>query len=875
MTAPNVKGDLPFGPIGTLVWSGFSMNPYPRPVRGLRRPNPAHRPLRIPSWLALSAWALFLGALAEVPQATAAEDTTFRTATASFSVDEHGVLTGIQDLASGRNYLAPGQPAPLLSLRRSGRVHAPTRAAWEAASRQLTLRFDEAEGSVAVLRVDTFPSHVAFEVLRLEPSTNLDWILWGPYPTTISETIGETVGVVRNADFAIGIQALVPRTLGGYPHSENDAEGESSDDDRGLYADLPPELSKGQHYRGDTARRTAFGSVLQAYARTRDQERIVANWGHERYQVPTFPDGGGVGSRIALFACPTADALPTLGTIEQTEGLPHPMIDGVWGKMSPGATASYLIVDFSEATVDRAIEMTRRAGLRYLYHSSPFETWGHFRLKPSLFPRGWDGLKACAEQARRAGVRLGVHTLSNFITPNDPYVSPRPDPRLARVGSSTLAAGIDEATREIPVADPGYFLKASAMNTVAVGEELIRFSTVSKEAPWRLLDCQRGAWGTRAASHAPGDAVGRLLDHEYKVFLSDPGLSIEIARNLAGLFDHAGLFQLSFDGLEGNWSTGFGKYGCTLFTKAWFDALAPELRGQVINDASLPGHYSWHIHTRMNWGEPWYGGFRESQTLYRFKNQVYFERNYMPHMLGWFALRPDTSLEDAEWLLARAAGFDAGFTLATSLASTAQLEADPLSAETARRFGATTAILEAIRQWETARMARAFPPAVRTALRDNQREFQLRSAGPGLWDLREAHLRRFTVAATQTSADFSFPNPAAAQPLRWILRSTAKNPVSGLSITVNEKPVLQPVSVSLPPGGSLRYDGGPQMVVADAAWKEVARVDVDTEAVRISEGPQRLTLGWEPQPDATLKWEVRTFGPDTRLSGSSGPATRP
>ena len=24
----------------------------------------------------------------------------------------------------------------------------------------------------------------------------------------------------------------------------------------------------------------------------------------------------------------------------------------------------------------------------------------------------------------------------------------------------------------------------------------------------------------------------------------------------------------------------------------------------------------------------------------------------MPRMLGWFALRPDTSVEDAEWLLA-------------------------------------------------------------------------------------------------------------------------------------------------------------------------------------------------------------------------------
>ncbi|MBL9126023.1 MAG: hypothetical protein JNL97_00180, partial [Verrucomicrobiales bacterium] len=298
-------------------------------------PPRSNRTVRTPSRPVALAFTILFGAFATIPHATvAAEGATFRTETASFSVDDRGILTAIQDLASGRNYLAPNQPAPLLSLRRSGRVHPPRTAAWDPESRRLTLRFDQAEGSVVVLRVDTFPSHVAFEVVRLEPSANLDWILWGPYPTTISETIGETVGVVRNGDFAVGIQSLEPRTLGGYPHAENDAEGESSDDDRGVYADLSAELLKGQHYRGDTARRTPFGSVLQAYCRPRDRERVVSNWGHERYAVPAFPDGGVVGSRVALFACPEDRALPNLGRIEETEGLPHPMIDGVWGKMS-------------------------------------------------------------------------------------------------------------------------------------------------------------------------------------------------------------------------------------------------------------------------------------------------------------------------------------------------------------------------------------------------------------------------------------------------------------------------------------------------------------------------------------------------------------
>ena len=187
---------------------------------------------------------------------------------------------------------------------------------------------------------------------------------------------------------------------------------------------------------------------------------------------------------------------------------------------------------------------------------------------------------------------------------------------------------------------------------------------------------------------------------------------------------------------------------------------SPELRGQI-NDASNPGHFNWHIYTRMNWGEPWYAGFRESQTLYRFKNQLHFERNLMPRMLGWFALRPDTSIEDAEWLLARAAGFDAGFALAASLASTAQLEADPDSADAAKQFGATPAILAAIKQWETARMAGAFPAGAKARLRDNTREFHLQPAGPGQWDLFEVH-----VCAHSLTMPASPPPRSCSSPTR-------------------------------------------------------------------------------------------------------------
>lgn len=787
---------------------------------------------------------------------------------ALFQIDTAGSITAITQLRTGRNYLARGEPAPVLSIRSEGRWQTPESATWDATGQRLHLRFTGSPAQ-AVLAVTAKPTHIVLSVVEVVSQISVEVALWGPYPTTIRATIGETVGVVRDGDFAIGLQSLNPKTMGGYPSQESDIESGRETDDHGVYADLPPELNKDQSYRGDTAWERSFGSELRAYTRNRERSRVMSNWGHERFFAPAFPDGGVQGSSIALFGCPASKALETIGRIEELEGLPHPILGGVWAKISPESTASYLIVDFGEGTMQRAIEMAQRAGLKYVYHSSPFATWGHFQLKPNAFPNGWSSLRACRDQAERAGIHIGVHTLSNFITPNDPYVTPKPDARLAQAGSSTLSATVDATQTNIPVADLELFLKKSALNTARIGDELIRYASVSNEGEKRLLGCERGAWGTQAASHDRGQPVAKLLDHDYGVFLTDGDLAQEIARNLAALFNDTGALQISFDGLEGNWSTGLGQYGRTLFVKAWYDALAPELHGKVINDASNPGHFNWHINTRMNWGEPWYAGFRESQTLYRFKNQVYFERNLMPRMLGWFALRPETTLEDIEWMLARAAGYHAGFGLATSLASTAQLAADPSSADTLQRFGATPAILQAIHHWETARLAGAFSPSIRAALRDNTREFHLSAIGQHAWNLFEVTTRHFTYESGNSErTEYAFENPNVQQTLQWIIRCESTNSISSIHLEVDGTPALTLESQALAPKTVLRYTGGPEALLCDVAGKELRRLAVQPSALEVNCGPHRLSLTAGSAPGVKVKVELRTLSAPTRIESA-------
>jgi hypothetical protein len=110
------------------------------------------------------------------------------------------------------------------------------------------------------------------------------------------------VGVVRNKEFAIGIQALNIKTLGGilwlkaiynllmmYLPGGNKVDVVKDDLDKQLY-------------RGDVAKHMPYGSSLQAYCRNRNKDRVIENWSHARYVAPAYKhDGGVIGSKLAYL----------------------------------------------------------------------------------------------------------------------------------------------------------------------------------------------------------------------------------------------------------------------------------------------------------------------------------------------------------------------------------------------------------------------------------------------------------------------------------------------------------------------------------------------------------------------------------------------
>ena len=792
---------------------------------------------------------------------SAAGDIAWTTSGLKMSINDKGFVTSLYDVTNNKEYLPAGSIVPLLSIRCNGEIENP--ALLKNKGSELTLTYEKNKISARILVVAR-PGYLTFELTDIRPFEKVELVIWGPYSTTISETIGECVGVVRNSEFALGIQALNVKTLGGYPTEENDIEPSFNIFDSNP-VDIGEEWKKQKLYRGQTAKAIENGSVVQAYCRNRLKDREISNWGHEKYIAPAFNDGGVKGSKIALFGCPADQTLKTIGEIELAEGLPHPVIDGEWGKTARSATASYLIIDFGEEDLDKAIELTKKAGLKYLYHGGPFETWGHFKLDEKTFPDNWTSMKRCVERAKAQDVRLGVHTLSNFITTNDPYVTPIPDKRLAKVGESVLTNSIDATTEEIGIESPDFFnqMGNNTLHSVVTGDEIIRYREVSASAPWKLLGCARGAFGTKAVQHNKGEKVGKLIDHPYKVFLSDASLSEEIAVNIAKLFNETGLLQTSFDGLEGVWSTGMGQYARNMFTKIWYDHLNPEIKGKVINDASNPGHFNWHINTRYNWGEPWYAGFRESQTSYRLMNQDFFSRNLLPHMLGWFSMNAQTSMEDAEWLLARAAGFDAGFAFNLSIRN---VEAN----------GQSDQIFDAIRKWETARMAGAFTAEQKTRMQDIRKEFHLEQTGDNIWDLYPYHIERFEheqkirQPGEPVHSIFDFHNPYDRQPLMFLITLTgeqdAVSPVEGITIEINNYSIMD-IPVKMQPAQILKLDGKGILQLFDKNWKLIESFN-DVKIPELVTGKNRIMIdaAFTKEGSSKLKIEVKTIGKAESMS---------
>ena len=397
----------------------------------------------------------------------------FETNSFTVKLTEKGEIESLLDNGSSKDYAPTGAESFLFQIKTGSNVLTPASVDYK--KKSINFKFEN--GVTADVSVKETDNYLAFRLAKITNSEKVDAIIWGPVATLIADSIGEFIGVVRDGKYAIGIQALNAKTTGGVLDNPEGAV----------------------YKRGTTAIAQEYGSSLQAYCMNRGKERLVNVRAYHTFAdapVKPNPDGKLIGSGVALFGVKTGKVIDIIGEIEVGEGLPHPMLDGEWIKKSAKTGQAYMIAGFTESNVDTLIDYAVRMGMLSLYHEHPFKNWGHFDLLEDQFPNGIEGMKNCVEKAKAKGIHLGVHTLTTFMTTNDPYITPVPHPNLAIAGGSTLAGDIDEASAEIVVTDPNYFTHKSSLQSVRIGDEIIRYQKVTEESPYRLTGCIRGAFGT-------------------------------------------------------------------------------------------------------------------------------------------------------------------------------------------------------------------------------------------------------------------------------------------------------------------------------------------------------------------------------------------
>lgn len=112
-------------------------------------------------------------------------------------------VSSVRDKLNGTEYLMGNQSSPVLSIYLNGKIETHSSARLNGDFIVLKYAQNNAEARIAVAKKEEY---LTFELAEISSVGKVELFIWGPYHTKIKGTVGESVGVVRNKEFAMGIQ---------------------------------------------------------------------------------------------------------------------------------------------------------------------------------------------------------------------------------------------------------------------------------------------------------------------------------------------------------------------------------------------------------------------------------------------------------------------------------------------------------------------------------------------------------------------------------------------------------------------------------------------------------------------------------------------
>lgn len=479
------------------------------------------------------------------------------------------------------------------------------------------------------------------------------------------------------------------------------------------------------------------------------------------------------GARVALVGCSPAELRAIMKEIvNAADDLPKSPIGGPWALDARCNHESYLIDmkgEITEEVVDQWIEMARNLGFRQIdFHTGHSMRFGDYEPNPKLYPHGAASVRAAVEKIHAAGMLAGFHTYAFFIGKDTPWVTPKPDPRLAKTALFTLSRDLTMEAGTIEVAEStanmsaatGFHVRNSA--TIQIDDELIVFGGVSPTPPFAFTECRRGSYGTKAATHAVGAKVHHLKEC-FGLFLpdGDSTLFTEVARKTADVYNSCGFDMIYLDALDGSdlvagWQNAW-HYG----SKFVFE-LCKQLEKPALFEMSTFHHHLWYVRSRMGaWDVPARGAkpFIDMHTLV---NEV-SARQYLPTNLGWWGafnwagIQPERTFPDIlEYLCGKCIGYDSSLSLLVGFSPE-----EYASSDNTRRLAAM------IKRYEQLRQSGYFSESVKKRLRVHGDEFTLEQIEQDRWQFVPVdYLAHKVDTADSRSLDWTMHNRFRTQPVR-------------------------------------------------------------------------------------------------------------
>ena len=451
----------------------------------------------------------------------------------------------------------------------------------------------------------------------------------------------------------------------------------------------------------------------------------------------------------------------------------------------------YLVADFAEKDLPEMLSICHQGGFEMLVEKTPFATFGHYEWNPTFAPDGDLSVKRMVKAAQEEGVTLGLMVQEEVISLNDAFFSPKYFKHYECSEPLRLFDGITANEVDIALRRNESFNSLSAMNLLLIDDEMVSIGTMEFAGDLVLLHhCKRGLYGTKSIAHDVNSVAYKIEDTPDHLVLPKGELLEQVRQQLA---DRIAAAEVSL-------------------------VLVKDAPGQELLEESV----------RVRQVERWENEGIANNTL------------------GWFMIyaadkkRPATSVESLEWMLSKAAAFDASYGVL-------------LDSEAIKNHGSLTEMLELMKRWNQLIQNQEFNPSQREMMKDPYLDWHLESGLDSDMMLYPCNFSRRYQCDLQTIDTGLLSSDTwewkVEEECRFGLRVQVDGEVEIVNPMVNTSKGLVMFPCTLKPGQRLMFDFGETAFVVDKNLNRLKEVPIEG-LPELAKGENEVNFYCEVDPKA-------------------------